>query len=193
MKIGKNLPKPAAPAVETPAARAEKDARVAELVAAAGTAPEAWEALGERTKGRAEKARDARAQMLADALLERLSRVKRGRQIVSERRAAGQPVGAAIAARFKELHRERLLLAWKLDAATFKNAAVDRHRIAALCDEEVSVALGQEWHGPAVQAALRTVNDALLVADLENFEDPLPAACFEALDACVDQLYGGES
>lgn len=185
MKITKRTPPADQPRLLDAAEKVARDEAVAALIAAAPTPLEAWEALGERTKGPAEEARDARAQALADALLERWTAIKRGRALVE---ASGLQPGYA--ERFLELHTERLELRRRLDAEVFASAAVNRHRIASLCDAEVGDVLGAAWPNGRTQEAMETINTALLWVDLDEDEDPLPAACREAVAAACAQVYG---
>lgn len=181
MKVGKNAPKTDQPRMLDAAQLAAKDEAVAALIAAAPTMPQAWEALGPRTKTEAEMARDRRVQELSDALRERWLAVLRGRALVER-----NGVQSGYAARFAELHTQRLELRWALEAEVFPHAAENRHRIAALCDEEVSDALGGVWPGEAVQEALRAVDATVERGAAEWVRE----ACREAVRVAVGQKYG---
>jgi hypothetical protein len=163
------------------AERAARDYAVEALIAAAPSSPEAWEALGPRTKTEAEMARDARVQELTNALRDRWLAVRRGRALVEQ-----NGVQPGYRERFLELHRQRLELRWALDACVFSHAAADRHRKARLCDEEVSAALGGAWPDENVQAAMHALNASLADGDVMTTEE----LCMEAIDAAVSQVYG---
>jgi hypothetical protein len=161
---------------------AARDYAVEALIAAAPSSPEAWEALGPRTKTEAEMARDARVQELTDALRERWLAVRRGRALVEQ-----NGVQPGYRERFLELHRQRLELRWALDACVFAHAAEDRRRARArLCDEEVSAALGGAWPDEYVQAAMHALNTSLADGDVMTTEE----LCMETIDAAVSQVYG---
>jgi hypothetical protein len=155
------------------AARRRREEAVAALVVSADTGPEAWEALGDRPKTQADRAREARAQDLADAVQERSKRIDLGRAMV----ASGHPLTPAVLARFTELHLQRLGLRWKLEACVFPKVRGNVHRLAALADEECH----------AVRAATKTRAAVFPSEDAQTGMHALNAALASGSTAAVEE------
>lgn len=166
------------------AARRRKEEAVAALVVSADTGPEAWEALGDRAKTQADRAREARASDLADAVQERSKRIDLGRAMV----ASGHPVTPAVLARFEELHLQRLELRWKLEACVFPKVRGNAHRLAALADEEChAVRAATKTRAAAfpseeAQAGMHAVNAAVGAGNVAAVEEAARAAVRSACE-----------
>lgn len=185
MKVGKRLPptEPMTPA-QAEAIRRRRDETVATLVRAAEGTDAAWEVFSpDAPTSQVEKARAARAEALHQAVQALGAQIKTGRGMVEA--LNGEPVPEAWVARFQDLHRQRLELRWKADAATFRypDQEAERVIVASVTDEEVSKALGQEWPSEQVQEAMRAVNAAKELEELKRL-------CLAALVAAVEQRYG---
>jgi len=183
MKVGKRAPEATPP--PSAEVRARRDRRVADLVRRAETSEAAWGVFGqEAPPSVAEKARAARAEMLHQAVQAVGAQIKTGRTHVEA--LGGAPVPGAWVERFQELHRRRLELTWKADAATFRYPDWDAEaaRVCAVTDEEVSKALGPAWPGEEVQG-LMTGLDWAADAGRERLE----AACRALVAAAVRQRY----
>lgn len=146
------------------------------LVRAAGSAEAAWEALGGRDEGAADKLLAAKHVLGV--------RVKAGRE---RWLAQGGPCPPAWRELFLRLHRDRVDLAWRAERLSTEN--LEPARMAELAEDEVYRVLGKMHPDEGVQRAMHDVNAAVGFGTAEEMRE----ACMGYVAAAVAAWLTGET